>query len=221
MLTGWVLHRTLHRGQATPLVMELPPYRRPNLRRAVANSSWRLRRFLWRAIKVVVPVCVLMSVLGHADMHGRAARGTHHTALAQIGKQVTVVFEPIGITAHNWPATVGLMSGFMAKEVVIGTLNTMYSQLHGRTQTELEALSDNQWPLLWRSAWSSIGDHLLRLPLLLTHPLQETAPVQQHLDLGSTGEMIKRFGGVAAALAYLLFVLLYFPLRFPGGGHVT
>jgi ferrous iron transport protein B len=46
-----------------------------------------------------------------------------------IGQWITPVFAPMGIQASNWPATVGLLTGVLAKEVVVGTLNTLYAQM--------------------------------------------------------------------------------------------
>jgi len=49
--------------------------------------------------------------------------------LAIFGQWITPIFSPMGIDQHNWPATVGLITGLLAKEVVVGTLNSLYGQM--------------------------------------------------------------------------------------------
>ena len=67
--------------------------------------------------------------------HRRKIRKRKHgeILLAKIGKAVTPLFGPLGIEEDNWPATVALFSGIFAKEAVVGTLTSLYSQNSGRT----------------------------------------------------------------------------------------
>lgn len=212
LLTGWILHRTLLHGESESFAMELPPYRLPDMRRVLRTSWWRLRRFLWRAIKVVVPVCMVLSMMVHFNWMGQRVHQTHESVMGQWGQSMTTVFAPMGIQQDNWPATVALVSGFMAKEVVIGTLNSLYDQLHQhrlRDETH-QAMPIAPWIVQWHAAVHSIPDHLMRLPHVVWHPLSATSSMQQ-MDPGSTKEMVQRFGGSIPAFAYMLFVLLYFP----------
>lgn len=156
LLTGFLLRHTLLSGEPSPLVMELPPYHVPQISAILRHAWQRLHSFLFRAGKLIVPICVMIGVLtGHGDTQ---------SWLASIGRHVTPIFAPMGIHPDNWPATVGLMTGVLAKEVVVGTLNSLYSQ---------------------------IG--------------QVTSPS------GVYGVMSSYFDGQVGAIAYLLFVLLYFP----------
>ncbi|MDE4980349.1 ferrous iron transport protein B, partial [Francisella tularensis subsp. holarctica] len=54
--------------------------------------------------------------------------GNKTTALEYAGKKITPRLNPMGINDDNWPATVGLITGTLAKAVVVGTLNTIYTQ---------------------------------------------------------------------------------------------
>jgi len=57
--------------------------------------------------------------------------------LSEIGRTLTPIFKPMGIQEDNWPATVGIFTGILAKEVVVGTLDALYEQL-ARAETEHE-----------------------------------------------------------------------------------
>ena len=74
---------------------------------------------------------------------------SEHSVLANIGKSLTPVVEPLGITEANWPATVGLFTGVFAKEAVVGTLNSLYSQIDA-TNAELAAAGRGRVRFLWR-----------------------------------------------------------------------
>lgn len=122
VLTGFLLQKTILRGKPAPLLMELPAYHVPNPRTLTLHTWQRLKGFVFRAGKLIVPICMLIGVLN-------TGIGDSNSLLSVMGKYVTPIFEPMGIHADNWPATVGLMTGVLAKEVVIGTLNTLYTQM--------------------------------------------------------------------------------------------
>jgi ferrous iron transport protein B len=209
MLTGLLLRKTLLRGEPSPLVMELPPYHIPNLKTLLLNAWQRLRGFLFRAGKLIVPICVLIGVLGTLSVHGslQTGDGDSQSLLSAAGRFITPVFSPLGIRQDNWPATVGLITGVLAKEVVVGTLNALYSQIG-----HLAALSADNFSFLsgMKAALMSIPENLSHLGASLGNPVLAQAPVHT-LNQSVYGLMYQHFDGRIGAFAYLLFVLLYFP----------
>lgn len=211
VLTGVVLRKTLLTGEPAPLVMELPPYHMPRMR-ALSLHAWsRLKGFLVRAGRVIVPVCVLIGALNAISINGTLMQ-SHKTArqqsvLSVIGESATPIFAPMGLKKDNWPATVGLATGILAKEVVVGTLNTLYSQV-GHLTHQAAAHFD-----LWgglKAAVLSIPQNLIGLKDALSNPFKAAqAPVD--VDHAVFGVMYQYFNGKAGAFAYLLFILLYFP----------
>ena len=217
ILTGLVLKHTLLRGGITPFVMELPPYHLPTFRGVILRAWERLRVFLFRAGRVLVPVIVVLTLLnsmgtdwtfGHED--------TGDSVLAHIGQEITPAFAPMGIHKGNWPATVGIFSGIFAKEAVVGTLNSLYSQISGATNGE-EANFD-----FWggiKDAFLSIPANLKELGGSLLDPLglssvkegKKEMAEEEGLNFGTFGSMARLFDGKIGAYAYLLFILLYVP----------
>jgi len=210
MLTGLMLRKTILQGEPAALVMELPPYHIPNLKTLLLHAWQRLKGFLFRAGKLIVPICILIGALNALNLDGtiNAGTGDENSLLSALGRLFTPIFAPLGIHQDNWPATVGLVTGVLAKEVVVGTLNTLYSQVgHIAATTQIDAFSF--WGGL-HDALVSIPANLKQLGSSLGNPVLAQAPVHT-LTQGVYGEMYKRFDGQLGAISYLLFVLLYFP----------
>ena len=127
ILTGLMLKYTIMRGEASPFVMELPVYHVPHLKSLIIQTWQRLKGFVLRAGKVIVVVSIFLSALNSFTLSGQAADNINDSALASVSRIITPVFKPIGVQEDNWQATVGLFTGAMAKEVVVGTLNTLYT----------------------------------------------------------------------------------------------
>lgn len=184
IMTGWFLKKTLLMGEPSPLVMELPPYRWPRWGSVFYQAGLKAKRFALNAGKLIVPVCLLIGALNTIPFQG------NQTVLSTMGRAITPLFHPMGITQDNWPATVGLLTGIMAKEVVVGTLNALYAQ-----QLAIEApihLHSFDGASIITNAWHTFGDI----------PPNNSRVVDW---------MISQFDGQVGAFAYLLFVLLYFP----------
>ena len=110
----------------------------------------------------------------------------------------------------NWQATVGLFTGAMAKEVVVGTLNTLYTaeDMHNET---FDAASFNLLDELGAAAgetWQSLKDTFSLS--VLANPI-EASKGDGEMATGAMGVMSSKFGSPAAAYSYLIFVLLYIP----------
>jgi ferrous iron transport protein B len=133
---------------------------------------------------------------------------------------MTPIFSPMGISEDNWPAVLGIISGVLAKEVVVGTLDTLYSQLALQdSDIQEETAPFNFWASI-QSAVETIPENLSAVSDAITDPLgldigdtsdQESAAQTQEISSGTFGAMVHRFDGQAGAFAYLLFVLMYFP----------
>lgn len=206
IVTGLLLKNTLLKGEVAPLLLEIPDYQWPQWQ-SLRKLSWhRLRRFVLNAGKLIIPVCIIIGALNHIDHHGKwlDTPAQQTSLLATVGKQIVPIFAPLGIEEDNWPAAVGLITGVLAKEVVIGTLNSLYADPKEEEGTEFR-LQEHM-----HEAFMSIGENLLALRHAWQNPIKAKSPETTMLH-HAHGEMVKRFDGKANAFAYLLFVLLYFP----------
>ncbi|MGE3919720.1 MAG: Fe(2+) transporter permease subunit FeoB [Gammaproteobacteria bacterium] len=202
MLTGLFLRRTLLSGESSHFIMELPPYHAPTFRTVIWHTWRRLRGFVFRAGKFIIPICMIIGTLNALYL-----KHSDYSILATFGKYLTPVFAPMGLHEDNWPATVGLLTGILAKEIVIGTLNTLYTQV-GHLVTHIPS-QFSLWDGL-HQALLTIPHNFLRLKEALINPV--LASMSDHaVAHGVFGEMSRRFDGAVGAFAYLLFILLYIP----------
>jgi len=218
ILTGLIMRHTLLRGDPTPFLMELPAYHLPTWQ-GVYTKTWdRLKTFIVNAGKVIVPMVLVLNVLNSWGMDGSFGReNSEQSVLSEIGRTLTPAFKPMGISHDNWPATVGIFTGVLAKEAVVGTLDALYSQM-----ANIETSTDKPFELLpaLLAACQTIPDNLLGIADKLFDPLglnigdlsdQAAVAAQQQIKVGTFGVMQTHFDGQIGAFAYLLFILLYSP----------
>ncbi|MHA7848978.1 Fe(2+) transporter permease subunit FeoB [Serratia sp. D1N4] len=210
ILTGLVLKYTIMRGEASPFVMELPVYHVPHLKSLLLQTWQRLKGFVLRAGKVIVIASILIGGLNSFSFSGKPVDSINDSALASVSKVLTPLLQPMGVHSDNWQATVGLVTGAMAKEVVVGTLNTLYTAEHITNQPfdaanfnlldELSAALDETWQGLKGTFSLSV----------LANPI-EASKGDGEMGAGSMGVMSSKFGTSISAYSYLIFVLLYVP----------
>ncbi|MGF1614626.1 MAG: Fe(2+) transporter permease subunit FeoB [Gammaproteobacteria bacterium] len=222
ILTGLILKNTLLKGETSPFIMELPSYHVPTLKGVMLRAWDRLKTFMFRAGKVIVPMVLVLNVLNTVGTDGSLGNeDTEQSVLAEVGRTITPAFSPMGLTEDNWPAAVGIFTGVLAKEAVVGTLNALYSQL-AESDAGLGAAEQGDFDF-WGNigeAFATIPENLMGVTELITDPLgldivggasPEAAAEAQEVSVSTFGAMASRFDGQAGAFAYLLFVLMYFP----------
>jgi len=220
VLTGLVLKNTLLRGEATPFIMELPPYHLPTLKGMLIHTWDRLKGFIFRAGRVIVPMVLVLNVLNAVGTDGSYGNeDSDKSVLAAVGRSIAPAFSPMGLNESNWPAAVGIFTGILAKEAVVGTLNAAYSALAASDASDSKKEPFNLGAGL-TAAFATIPANLADALGAWADPLglnvgdvsdQEAVAKEQEVSTGTFGAMASRFDGAAGAFAYLLFILLYFP----------
>lgn len=213
VLTGLIMRHTVFKGEASPFIMELPAYHLPTLQ-GVFTKTWdRLKSFLLNAGKLIVPMVMVLNFLNALGVDGSfGQQNSDKSVLSEIGRSLTPAFKPLGIEKDNWPATVGIFTGVLAKEAVVGTLDALYGQMAATTnpaQTTEFALK----PALL-AACATIPNNLAALADKILDPLGLNIGVitqDQQVDSRTFVAMQNSFDGKAGAVAYLLFILLYAP----------
>jgi len=223
IMTGFILRKTLLKGQAEDFFMELPNYQIPSLMSIFKNTWSKLKGFIQGAGKIIIIVVALINVansLGTDLSFGND--NSEKSVLSATARVVTPIFKPMGIEQDNWPATVGIITGILAKEVVVGTLDALYSRID-KPAGEAETKPQASFSLLTSlsGAIKTIPTNLAGVADSLLDPLgfsvvddiadQTKAADSQAVDISTFGAMHKRFDGKIGAFAYLLFILLYFP----------
>lgn len=162
-----------------PFVLEMPPYRFPTLRQMLLRGWHEVRHFLNRASKFIIIGVVLVWVL--TNFPSGVAPGSSATWAGQIGAWMAPILDPVGI---NNQLAIALIFGFVAKEIVIGSLAVIYG-LEGTALSQHMAGS-----LDWVQAYSFMLFTLIYTPCLST--------------IATLKSESKSLGYVAMALAWSL-----------------
>jgi len=221
--TGYLLRKTLFKGGDSTFVMELPKYHLPTLRNSFGAAWIRLRFFIKRAGKAILLVVLLLSIFNSLGTDGSFGNeDTEESVLSAVGKTITPVFRPMGIEDENWPATVGLFTGLFAKEVIVGTLNSLYAQDASAASTGAAPATGAEAGFSLREgvveSFTALGEGLTGIFTgisatlgldMIGHDEAQTAALVEAEGSVFTG-MRSQFNPYSA-YAYLLFVLIYFP----------
>ena len=218
VLTGLMLQKTILPGKAEPFLIELPSWRIPTFKNLIIGTWRRLKNFILDAGKIIVIMVMLIQVLNSIGTDlSWGNQDTENSMLSATAKMVVPVFEPMGIDERNWPAIMGILTGILAKEVVVGTLDAIYTSL------DKQENKDQQQPTIKQeliAAVVSIKDNAIGLGDLILDPLglsiagvgsEQQMAENQDVSSSLFGIIRDRFSNKFAAFAYLLFILLYFP----------
>ena len=222
IVTGLILKHTLFQGEPTHFIMELPPYHMPRARHIFLHTWERLKIFIWRAGKFIVPMVLVLGMLNTVGTDGSIGdAGRKDSLLSSLGKSITPVFEPIGVEKDNWPASVSVFTGLFAKESVIGTMKGLYGQMDAQGGEPAAAASeDESYSLIGglKEAFASIPDNLSGVlggfidPLGLGSAEEELHGDGKAENDAAIDSLRRHFPkGVHQMFSFLLFVLLYVP----------
>ncbi|NQU38794.1 MAG: Fe(2+) transporter permease subunit FeoB [Lentisphaerae bacterium] len=224
VLTGALFKNTILRGEASSFVMELPPYHVPTLRGIMFHTWSRLKTFIVRAGKVVLVAVVILSFLSAIGTDGSFGhQNSEKSVLSAVSKKVAPVFYPMGLTPENWPGAVGLFAGLFAKEAVVGTLDTLYSQIDANEALAAGDTVEEEPFEFWRgvgaafaaipAGFEGFGASLVDPLGLRIGDLSDTATATEAMNVHSStvSSMARFFDGRVGAVAYLLFILIYAP----------
>lgn len=212
---GLLLQRSLLPSAAAPgLVMELPPYRLPTAR-SIGFQMWlRTRAFLQHAASLILLTTIAIWFLTAVPTGGRgtfADVAMADSVFGRVSKAMVPVLEPLGF--GSWEAGGALISGLVAKEVVVSTLAQTYGT-DGAAGESVDTTFIQDVGEIITSFFRAIIDTLKAIPGLVGINLSEDddESVSGLAEAIRAGFMSSSGGHAAAAgLAFMVFVLLYTP----------
>jgi ferrous iron transport protein B len=118
-----LLKSTVLRSKGASFILEMPPYRWPTLRSLSLRLVDRAKVFLRRAGTVILAVAVVLWILAHLPLHNGKVPELEHSYAGMVGKAIEPAIKPLGF---NWKIGIGLITSLAAREVIVGTLGTIY-----------------------------------------------------------------------------------------------
>ncbi len=122
-VTAKMLKSSILQSERTPFVLEMPPYRMPTFRSVSLRLLERARAFLTRAGTVILCVSIVLWVLASIPMVAGKAPAIEQSLAGTLGRAIEPVIKPLGF---NWKIGIGLVTSLAAREVIVGTLGTIY-----------------------------------------------------------------------------------------------
>jgi ferrous iron transport protein B len=217
ILVGIALKNTLFKGkEQSTFVMELPPYRFPTLRSIWFHTWERTSSFVKKAWTIIMATSIILWLLTAIPVRGEgsfAATDVNDSAFAVANQAVAPVFAPLGF--GTWQASSALLTGFVAKEVVVSTMSQVYAvEEVAEEESAAPAFFEDIGEIL-STFVSATGDTLKSLPLIVgvnlfeeeaeEEPTALMGAIQQGFETSSGGH------GALAAIAFMVFVLIYTP----------
>lgn len=134
LCVAWLLRSTVVRGEATPFVMELPPYRLPTMKGLIIHTWERTWQYLKKAGTIILAISIVLWALmtfpalnkseTYSDDSTRAEAALRHSFAGRIGTSIEGIS---ALAGFDWRINIALIGGFAAKEVIVSTLGTAYS----------------------------------------------------------------------------------------------
>lgn len=129
ILVAFLYKKIMFKGEAVPFVMELPNYRMPSVKN-VAQLLWeKAKDFLQKAFSIILVATVVVWFLQTFDFHFNIVDNSQNSMLSVISGFLVPVFTPLGL--GDWRIVTSLISGFMAKESVVSTLEVLFGAQGG------------------------------------------------------------------------------------------
>lgn len=126
ILVALVLNRTSFKNDIEPFILELPEYKLPTLSALLKNTWNKSKGFLIRVVTVMFAMSVAIWLLSSFNFNG-FTENMNDSFLAYLGKLIAPLFAPLGF--GDWRASVSILTGLGAKEIVISTMEVLYGNL--------------------------------------------------------------------------------------------
>ncbi len=155
ILAALLYRSTLFKGEAVPFVMELPNYRLPGIKNVYRLLWEKAKDFLQRAFTVILIATVVIWLLQSFDLKLRLAENQQSSILATIAGLLTPLMKPLGL--GDWRICTSLISGVVAEESVVSTLEILFGQNVSGVITTASAASLLVFSLLYTPCVAAIA----------------------------------------------------------------
>ena len=154
ILAALLYKGTLFKGEAVPFVMELPNYRMPGAKNVLRLLWDKAKDFLQRAFSVILLATIVIWFLQSFDLRMNRVADSQYSILAMAAGVLSPLFRPLGL--GDWRICTSLISGFMAKESVVSTLEVLFGASVHSALTPLSAAALLVFSLLYTPCVAAI-----------------------------------------------------------------
>lgn len=202
-LMGFIFKKTLFQGISPEFIMELPPYRIPSLKSLYMHTWEKVKHFIIKAGTSILAFSILLWFFFHLPLNSESKKDSYFGRTSQT---LSVLFEPIGI--HSWEGTAAILSGIIAKEVVVSTFAEIASP-HDENQNEkIHSFQEESYSII-----SSFGIAVQKAAWNLTNifAISSIDLNEKPKEMGKLRRRLTKIFDPLSAYAFMIFILLYTP----------
>jgi ferrous iron transport protein B len=206
IITGVVMKRTIFKGKPpSPFVMELPPYRVPTLRGVLIHMWERSSVFVRRAATIIMAVSIILWFLMSIPWGVEEPRDS---LFGKASAAISPLFAPAGF--GNWEASGSLVTGFVAKEVVVGTMSQIYVGEAEAEEAEEPTTFFQDLGEIVVSFWDATVD-TVKMAISIIPGVDLMGEGEEEEEDTALIEALQEDFTPLSAVAFNVFVLLYVP----------
>ncbi|MDD7611671.1 MAG: ferrous iron transport protein B [Spirochaetales bacterium] len=155
ILVALVFKSTIFKGEAVPFVMELPNYRMPGMKNVVKLLWEKAKDFITKAFTIILLATIVVWFLQSFDFRLNLVTDSSESIMAKISSLIAPIFRPIGL--GDWRIVTSFISGFMAKESVVSTMEILFGTGITVALTKQAAISMLVFSLLYTPCVAAIA----------------------------------------------------------------
>ncbi len=195
---GLIFKKTIFRGEAPMFIMELPPYRMPSFSSLCLHTWEKGKHFIYKAGTYIFAVSILVWFMLNLPWGVESKRDSY---LGQAGAAVAPIFQPVGF--GTWEASAALITGVIAKEIVVGTMGEIYTPKKEEEKKVVPTLGEDLKEIV-----VSFGEASKKAVVSVLNIPQ---PEEKEEDKSALNQAIKDGFTPLSSYAFMAFVLLYMP----------
>ncbi|MBI5787546.1 MAG: ferrous iron transport protein B [Candidatus Schekmanbacteria bacterium] len=202
VLMGIIFKHTLFKGEAPMFIMELPPYRMPSLKNLVIHTWEKGKHFLVKAGTYILAVSVLVWFLLNLPW---GVKNKRDSFLGQAGQVIAPVLAPLGF--GTWEAASALITGVIAKEIIVGTMGEIYAVKIKEEAGKIPALKEDLREIIvsFGSACQNAATNVFSTFGIASISAEEGE------EQVSLRDVVQKAFTPLSAYAFMAFVLIYMP----------
>ena len=155
ILAALIYKETLFKGEAVPFVMELPNYRLPGAKNVLRLMWDKAKDFLTRAFSVILIATIVVWFLQRFDFQMNMVESSEDSIMAVLASGLVPIFRPLGL--GDWRIVTSFISGFMAKESVVATMEMLFGGNIGQVLTHASAVTILVFSLLYTPCVAAVA----------------------------------------------------------------
>ncbi|ROR27467.1 ferrous iron transport protein B [Mobilisporobacter senegalensis] len=165
ILSSFILNKFVFNGEASNFIMELPQYRLPTIKSVLIHAWEKVKGFAIKAGTIIFGSTILIWLLSNFNFGGMC--DMEESFLASIGNAIKIIFAPLGFA--DWRASVGVVTGWIAKENIVATFGQLYAGINDEAAIEAISAGEQALPQISNvftnvSAYSYMAFNLLCMP---------------------------------------------------------